>query len=114
MVVLVAAALFAFTPLCRADGQKLGFTVNVEGDGFALNPVVTRIMITDVIKGSLADQAGIVKGDEIVQIESQTVKGKRALELQPYMKFNAGETRTLRLKHANGELFDAKLTKPRE
>ena len=52
-------------------------------------------------------------GDEIAKIEGQVVAGKRALALQGFMKLNPGETRTMRLKHADGTEFEARITKPK-
>lgn len=97
----------------HAAEQKLGFVTQVEGEGFFLNPVVKRILVTEVTKGSLAETAGLRAGDQIVQIEGQSVAGRRARELQPFLKLNPGETRTLRLKHADGTEVDARITKPR-
>ena len=87
--------------------------LSVEGDGI-LNPLVTKILITKVERASIAEGAGIVAGDEIVQVEGQSVVGRRARELQPLMKFNAGETRTLRIRHADGKQTEVRLTKPKE
>ncbi len=105
--------LVALAHSCYADAPKLGLVINVEADGI-LNPVITKISVTKVEKASLAEAAGMVGGDEIVQIEGRPVAGSRAREMQALMKFNAGETRTLRVKHADGKQFDAKLTKPKE
>ena len=111
---LLAVLLLACAPSSYADGAKLGFAITVDGDGFVLNPVVTKVRVTSVEKGSLAASAGMVAGDEILQIEGHPVAGKRARELQPYMAFGPGETRILHLRHASGEEYDARLTKPKE
>lgn len=109
----VAVLMLALVSTGRADGPKLGFAISVEGDGFILNPLVTKITVASVEKASLAEGAGVVAGDEIIQIEGQPVIGRRAKELQKYLVFGAGETRTLRVKHVNGEQVDARLTKPK-
>jgi C-terminal processing protease CtpA/Prc len=98
----------------QAVEAKVGIAITVEGEGFFLNPIVSKIRVKEVEKPSLAEAAGIVAGDEIIQIDGQPVAGKRALDLKAYMKFNPGETRTLRLKHENGDQFDARITKPKE
>ncbi len=105
--------LLAFAHTSHAAGQKLGFVTQVEGEGFFLNPVVKKILVTEVTKGSLAEAAGMRAGDQIIQIEGQSVAGRRARELQPFMKLNPGETRTLRLKRADGTEVDARITKPK-
>ena len=110
---LTLALLIICTGSAHADSPRLGIAIDVQGEGFFLNPVVTKVLVTKVEKASLAADAGIVAGDEIIQVEGQTIVGRRARDLQPLMKFNAGESRTLRLKRANGEQFEACITKPK-
>ena len=105
--------LFVFAQPGHAAEQKLGFVTEVYGEGFFLNPLVKKILVTEVTKGSLAEAAGMRTGDLIIQIEGQNVSGKRAMELQRFMKLNPGETRTLRLRHADGTEADARITKPK-
>ena len=90
-IAIIAILLAALAHPCYADGPRLGFSIRVEGDGLFLNPLVTKIVVTEVEKSSLVAGAGIVAGDEIMQIEGQTVVGKRARDLQPYMHINPGE-----------------------
>ena len=97
----------------HAAEPKLGFAVQLEGEGFFLNPLVTRLLVTAVKKDSLAEAAGMRAGDQILQIEGKSVIGRPARELQPLMKLNPGEKRTLRLKHADGTEFDARITLPK-
>jgi S1-C subfamily serine protease len=112
-IAIVLFGLVAFASLSQAAEVKLGFSVRLEGEGFFLNPVVKKLFVEEVTKGSLAEAAGLKAGDEIIKIEGQNVAGKRALSLQGYMKLNPGETRTLRLKHADGTEVEARMTKPK-
>jgi C-terminal processing protease CtpA/Prc len=105
--------LLAFAHSSHAAEPKLGFAIQMEGEGFFLNPVVRKLLVAEVTKGSLAEAAGMKAGDQIIQIEGQNVAGRRAREFQPLMKLNPGETRTLRLKHADGTEVDARITKPK-
>ena len=111
---LVAAVSLCLAQIAFAGEVKVGLQIEVEGEGFFLNPIVTRINVTGVQPESLAAKAGIVKGDEITSIEGQIVKGRRAGDLKAYMQFGAGESRTLSVRHADGGSFEAKLTKPKE
>jgi C-terminal processing protease CtpA/Prc len=105
--------LVVFASPSHAADQKVGFSIRLEGEGFFLNPAVKKLLVEEVTKGSLAEAAGIKAGDEIIKIEGETVAGKRALSLQGFMKLNPGETRTLRVRHADGSEADARLTKPK-
>lgn len=107
------ALVLVFACPSDAASPKLGFAVSVEGEGFFLNPLVTKILVTEVKKASLAEAAGMRAGDKIIRIEGQSVIGRRARELQPLMNFKPGETRTLRLQHADGTEFDARFTNPK-
>jgi C-terminal processing protease CtpA/Prc len=113
MLAVVVTLLVVGAASTQAAEQKLGFSVNVEGEGFFLNPVVTKIVVDEVVKGSLAEAAGIRKGDQIVKIDGEDVVGKRALGLQKFMTLGLGETRTFRIKHADGTEADARITKPK-
>src|ERR1700730_10236512 len=106
LVVVFACPSYAASP-------KLGFAVSVEGEGFFFNPLVTRILVTEVKKASLAEAAGIRAGDIIIRIQGQSVVGRRARELRPLMDFNPGETRTLRLQRSDGTEYDARFTNPK-
>ena len=97
----------------RAAEQKLGFAVDLKGEGFFLNPIVTTILVSEVTKGGLAEAAGMRVGDQIIQLEGEKVAGMRALGLRQYMKLDPGETRRLRLKHADGTEVDVRITKPK-
>ena len=112
-VALASILFLTATPLSHAEEQKLGFVTQLEGEGFFLNPIVKKILVTEVIKGSIAEAAGMRTGDQIIQIEGQNIVGKRALELRPFLKLNPGETRTLRLKHGDGTEVEARITKPK-
>ena len=112
-VAIVFMGLLVFAPVSQAAEVKLGFSVRLEGEGFFLNPLVKKLFVEEVTKGSLAEAAGVRAGDEIIKIEGQNVAGKRARELQGFMKLNPGETRTLRLKHADGTEVEARMTKPK-
>ena len=112
-IAVAVMLLLVFAPPSQAAERKLGFAVDLEGEGFFLNPLVKKLLVTEVLKGSLAEGAGMKVGDQIIQIEGQNVAGRRALELRPYLKLNPGETRTLRLKRADGTEVDVRITMPK-
>jgi len=112
IAVTVILSLVLPHPGHAAEVEEKPFT-QVEGEGFFLNPLVTKILVTEVAHGSVAEAAGIKPGDQIIQIEGETVAGKRAMELRRFTKWNPGETRKFRLKHADGTEADVRITKPK-
>lgn len=92
-----------------ADGAakpgSFGFAIEVDGDGFFLNPTLKTVTIKSVAPGRPAANAGIEPGDQIVEVEGRQVAGVKARELEPLMKKNVGETLTLRLRKPSGELY---------
>ena len=87
----------------------LGFAIDVDGDGFFLNPTLKTVTIKSVVPGRPAATAGIKPGDQIVEVEGRPVIGAKARDLQPLMKKNVGETLALRLRKPSGELYTVSL-----
>ena len=107
--------LLMLLPFAVAAAEaKLGIGLQIEAEAFALDPVVTKALVTSVEPDSLAAVAGIEKGDEITSIQGHPVQGSRASELKPRLAFGAGETRTFGIRHANGASFQATIRKPKE
>ena len=87
-----------------------GFAVSVKGSGFFLNPTVEAVIIQSVVPKSPAAQHDIAVGDEVVQVESTAVPGRKANELKPLLRKEVGQVLHLRLKRVSGEIFSANIT----
>jgi len=61
----------------------LGFAIDVDGEGFFLNPTLKTVTIKSVVPGRPAATAGIKPGDQIVEVEGRQVTGTKARDLQP-------------------------------
>ncbi|HET7772257.1 MAG TPA: PDZ domain-containing protein [Burkholderiaceae bacterium] len=83
----------------------LGFAVAIDGDGSFFNPTLKTVTIKSVVPGRPAAIAGITPGDQIVEVEGRQVAGRKAGDLQPLMRKNAGETLGLRLRKPGGEVY---------
>jgi C-terminal processing protease CtpA/Prc len=112
-MLLASLVWLSLATVTLAGEGSLGFAVDLEGEGFFMNPLVKKLVVSEVTKGSIAEAAGMKKGDLILQVDGKNIAGTRALALRPLMKLNPGETRTLRLKHADGTEVDARITKPK-
>ena len=112
-IAVAVMLLLVFMAPSQATAGKLGFAIDLEAEGFFLNPLVKKLSVTEVTKGSPAETAGMKAGDQILQIDGQNVAGKRALELRSFMKLNPGETRRLRVRHADGTEAEVRITMPK-
>lgn len=112
-VLLAVLALLALPIAQQAHAGPVpgtfGFAINVDGDGFFLNPTLKSVTIKSVVPGRPAATAGIKPGDQIVEVEGRQVLGAKANDLQPLLKKNVGETLRLRLRKPSGELYAVSL-----
>ena len=108
-VLPAVAALLALPITRQAQAQQVpgtfGFAIDVDGEGFFLNPTLRTVTIKSVVPGRPAATAGIKPGDQIVEVEGRPVLGAKAGDLQPLLKKNVGETLALRLRKPSGDLY---------
>jgi C-terminal processing protease CtpA/Prc len=112
-LLLAVAALAAFPLARQAQAEPapgtFGFAIDVDGEGFFLNPTLKTVTIKSVVPGRPAATAGIKPGDQVVEVEGRPVLGSKARELQPLMKKSVGETLALRLRKPSGDLYGVSL-----
>ncbi len=109
----VAAVMLLVLTLSPAQGEEargyFGLGVSIDGEGFFLNPTLRSVTIQKVAPKSPAASAGIVPGDQIVEVEGRAIAGTKARELEPLMRKKVGQTLHLLLKHPSGGSFKANL-----
>jgi C-terminal processing protease CtpA/Prc len=110
LFVFVVATFLHVAIATAGEPGWFGFGVSVKGSGFFLNPTVESVIIESVVPKSPAAQHAIAVGDEVVQVEGTSVPGRKANELKPLMKKEAGQVLHLRLKRASGEIYSANIT----
>jgi C-terminal processing protease CtpA/Prc len=98
--------LLAMAAKVRAEDERgqLGFSISVDGDGPFWNPVLKSATVAKVTPASPAASAGLVPGDQIVEVEGRTVAGAKARELEPLMARRPGERLSLRVRRADGSV----------
>ena len=69
------------------------------------------MLIAKVDTGSQAERKGLQVGDEVLKVDGVTVPGNGVFTLRPHMKFEPGVPKRLSLKHADGTVYEAELTK---
>ena len=89
------------TTVCASGGANLGFKTNLTVD--ADTQRVTSMYITQVSPGSLAKNAGLKSGDELIEINGRKVHGALIHELwEEKQSIQPGDIVRLRIKHSNG------------
>ena len=83
----------------------LGFSVEIDGEGFVLNPTLKSATIVSVAAPSPAASAGIAPKDRIVEVEGHPVVGAKGRDLQPLLKKAPGQSLKLKLKRPTGEEY---------
>jgi C-terminal processing protease CtpA/Prc len=109
--VIAACSLvgFAFGAIAEEVPGSFGFTVEVDGEGFFLNPTLKSLTVTAVAASSPAAKAGVAPKDQIVEAEGRSVVGAKAKDLESLLKKQAGQSLRLRLRRPNGEEYSVTL-----
>ncbi len=112
--VLFFTAAFLVMPMsisAQAEGKpgSFGFAIEVDGEGFFLNPTLKSVTIKSVVSGRPAAEAGIKPGDQILEVDGKPIAGAKARDLEPHLKKNAGDRLNLRLRRQSGEIYSATL-----
>jgi carboxyl-terminal processing protease len=83
------------------------------GVGALVTDIEGKIIVVDPYEGFSAHRAGIRAGDEIVEVNGQSVKGKKSDDVRPLLKGNAGSPLKLKVVHA-GQTIPSEITLMRE
>lgn len=83
------------------------------GVGALVTDIEGKIIVVDPYEGFSAHRAGIRAGDEIVEVNGQSVKGKKSDDVRPLLKGNAGSPLKLKVIHA-GQTIPAEISLMRE
>jgi len=70
------------------------------GVGALVTDIDGKIVVVDPYEGFSAHRAGIRAGDEIIEVNGQSVKGKKSDDVRPLLKGNAGSPLKLKIIHA--------------
>ena len=106
---LMLLLAIATATVAKAQEGYFGLTVDVDGTGFFLNPTITTATIKKVAAGSPAATAGIVAGDEILEVEGHAVPGAKADSIAPLMEKGVGQSLTLKLRRSSGAAYSVTL-----
>lgn len=81
-----------------------GFALTVEGEGKFWNPTLRSVRIKEVSPASPAALAGMVSGDEILEVAGKPVPGAKGNDLKTEVEKEVGQALTLKIRRASGEV----------
>jgi C-terminal processing protease CtpA/Prc len=108
---MIAALLLLGAPLAWVVAAEKGFfglSLEVALDG-AVYPTLREVKVVKVLTASPAANAGLQRGDLIVEVEGHPVAGAKASELQALIQREVGQPLRLRVQRGNMEPFTVTL-----
>ncbi len=95
-------ALLLFTPSLAWAVDDCSFGVNPETSGFPLNPILDKVVVSSAKPTAPGKTCSLRVGDQILQVNQQTVPGQRALKVMRYWKgIKDGDVCTLKVKRGD-------------
>ncbi len=103
-VALFALLLGVSSAVWAGERGYFGFGITVDGEGVLWNPTLRSVKIESVAPKSPAALAGLVSGDEIVEVAGKVVVGAKGNDLKANIGKDIGESLQMKLRRANGEV----------
>ena len=101
---LLALLLSLTSAAWAGERGYFGFSLSIDGDGVFWNPTLRSVKIATVSPKSPAAEAGMVTGDEILEVGGKAVPGAKGNELKAHVEKDIGQALQLKLRRANGEV----------
>ncbi|MES2947067.1 MAG: PDZ domain-containing protein [Pseudomonadota bacterium] len=103
-VVLFALLLLLTSTVWAGERGYFGFAITVDGEGAFWNPTLRSVKIEKVSPKSPAALAGIVAGDEVLEVAGKAVAGAKGNDLKAQIEKDIGESVQVKLRHTNGDV----------
>lgn len=110
LVAALTALLLAFSSSAWAGERGyFGFAFSLDAEGAFWNPTIRAAKIAKVSANSPAALAGIVVGDEVIEVAGKVVAGAKGKDMQAQIEKDIGESVQIKLRHANGDIASVTL-----
>lgn len=106
---LLALLFFMSSAVWAGERGYFGFSLSIDGNGMFWNPTLRSVKIETVAPKSPAAEAGIVTGDEIMEVAGKPVPGAKGNALKAHVEKDIGQSLQLKLRRANGEVVSVTL-----
>ncbi len=103
-VALFALLLSLTSAVWAGERGYFGFGITIDGEGVPWNPTLRSVKIEKVSPKSPAALAGVVTGDEVLEVAGKVVAGAKGNDIKAQIEKDIGESVQMKLRHANGEV----------
>lgn len=110
-ILVIAAATMSLLTLPAAAAEKgwFGFSVNVDADSMSPNPTLRTATVESVVPGSPAAKAGLVSGDQVLEVQGVPVAGAKADVFRAAMQKAVGESVRIKIKRGDAAAREVSL-----
>lgn len=102
-IALLALFLALPSAVWAGDRGYFGFSLSLDVEGGFWNPILRSVKIQKVSAQSPAALAGMLAGDEVLEVAGKLVAGAKGKEMQALIEKDIGESVQLKVRHASGE-----------
>ena len=109
--VAALTALFLVLPASAWAGERgyFGFAFSLDAGGAFWNPTIRAAKIAKVSPKSPAALAGLVVGDEVIEVAGKVVAGAKGKDIQALIEKDIGESVQIKVRHTNGDVASVTL-----
>ena len=105
-VALCALLLSLTSAVWAGERGYFGFGFKIDGEGVFWNPTLRSATIEKVAPISPAALAGLLTGDEVIEVAGKAVVGAKGKDIQGHIEKDIGESVKMKVKHTSGEIAE--------
>ena len=110
LVATLTSLLLAFSASAWAGERGyFGFGFSLDAEGAFWNPTIRTAKIAKVSPKSPAALAGLVVGDEVIEVAGKLVAGAKGKDIQALIEKDIGQSVQVKVRHANGDVASVTL-----
>lgn len=87
-----------------------GIAFKVEAEGVFWNPTIKKLTVESIAVGSAAERAGVMNGDEILEIAGVAVQGLKSDQIKAVLNKEVGTVVTIKVRRKQTETLSITLS----
>ena len=104
LATLTALLLALSVSAWAGERGYFGFAFSLDAEGAFWNPTIRSAKIAKISPKSPAELAGLVVGDEVIEVAGKTVAGAKGKDMQAHIEKDIGDSVQMKVRHTNGEV----------